>query len=285
MVEESPIVYLNGAYLPLNRAKVSVLDRGFLFGDGVYEVIPVYGGRMLRWDEHWRRLQDSLAGIRLSLPLEREELAGILTRLIEVGGHDQYIYLQVTRGAPPKRDHAFPEACPPTVFAMCSPIASFPRTSGVKAVTVEDIRWKWCHIKAITLLGNILMRQYAVDAGCAEAILVRNGRITEGAASNVFVVQKGSLVTPPKSAELLPGITRDLVLELAHAHGIHYLEKPLTLADMERAEEIWLTSSTREILPVVELDGRMVGSGSAGPMWRRMDDLYQAFKQTLREGV
>lgn len=283
MAGENPMVYLNGEFLPLDQAKVSVLDRGFLFGDGVYEVIPVYGGRMLRWEEHWRRLQDSLAGIRLVLPLERDELAGLLERLIDAGGHDQYIYLQATRGAPPRRDHAFPADCPPTVFALCTPIASFPRTGGVKAVTVEDIRWRLCHIKAITLLGNILMRQQAVDVGCAEAILVRNGRITEGAASNVFAVLKGSIVTPPKSSELLPGVTRDLVLELARDHGIHYLEAPLTLADMERAEEIWLTSSTREILPVVELDGRTIGRGCPGPMWRRMDELYQAFKQSLRE--
>jgi D-alanine transaminase len=283
MTVENPTVYLNGEFLPLDQAKVSVLDRGFLFGDGVYEVIPVYGGRMLRWEEHWRRLQNSLDGIRLASPLQRDALEAILNRLIIAGGHDQYIYLQVTRGAPPKRDHAFPADCPPTVFAMCSPIAPFPKNDGVRAVTVEDIRWKWCHIKAITLLGNILMRQQAVDMGCAEAILVRNGRITEGAASNVFAVLKGSLVTPPQGPELLPGITRNMVLELARDNGILYREAPLTLADMERAEEIWLTSSTREILPVIELDGRAVGSGCPGPVWRQLDALYQEYKQGLRE--
>jgi len=283
MAQEPPIVYLNGEFLPLDRAKVSVLDRGFLFGDGVYEVIPVYGGRPFRLEEHLERLNNSLRGIRMESPLTTEEWKPIFARLI-CGDQDQSIYLQVTRGAAPKRDHAFPEGAAPTVFVMCSPIAPIP-AEGVRAITLDDIRWQWCHIKAITLLANVLLRQLAVDRGCAEAILVRESFAVEGAASNLFAVVDGVLLTPPKGHAILPGITRDLVLELALTNDIPAAERDITLEELQRAGEVWLTSSTREILPVIELDGQPVGVGKPGPIWRQMNAIYQAYKQQLRQGL
>ncbi|UZR27505.1 D-amino acid aminotransferase [Methylococcus mesophilus] len=279
----SPLVYLNGEFLPLEQARVSVLDRGFLFGDGVYEVIPVYGGRPLRLEEHLTRLDGSLRGIRMASPLSRAEWAGVVGRLID-GPDDQSVYLQVTRGAGPRRDHAIPAGVTPTVFAMCSPIAPVP-FAGVRAITLDDIRWRWCNIKAITLLPNVLLRQEAVDRGCAEAVLVRDGRVTEGTASNVFAVIDGVIVTPPKGPELLPGITRDLVLELVQAEGLPARERAISLAEFAGADEIWITSSTREVLPVVELDGRPVGRGTPGPVWERVSALYQDFKRRLKSGV
>jgi D-alanine transaminase len=284
MNSQEQIVYLNGTFLPLGEAKVSVMDRGFLLGDGVYEVIPVYGGRPFRMAEHLERLARSLAGICMAMPLEEAEWEKIFARLIE-GEHDQYVYLQVTRGAPPKRDHAFPkEPVAPTVFAMCSPIAPIP-ASGARAIAVPDIRWQWCHIKAITLLANVLLRQQAVDQGCAEAILVRDGYAIEGAASNLFAVLDGILLTPPKSNDILPGITRDLVVELALAHGLPLEERKIALDELRIAQEVWVTSSTREILPIVELDGIKVGEGAPGPVWERMNALYQARKEELRKGA
>ena len=274
-------VYLNGAYLPLAEAKVSVLDRGFLFGDGVYEVIPAYNGRLFRLEEHIARLNNSLAGIRLPMPQSVADWEAIFRPLLE-GDKDQYIYLQITRGYAPKRDHGFPEQVVPTVFAMCSEIKPFAgRFNGIKAVTLDDTRWQLCNIKAITLLANILLRQEALDQGAAEAILVKNGYVSEGAASNLFVVIDGELITPPKNNEILPGITRDLILELAEANGIPYKEDIIALEALQNASEVWVASSTREILPVVELDGAPVGDGKSGPVWQRMDALLQAYKKSL----
>ncbi|WKJ91482.1 D-amino acid aminotransferase [Methylomonas montana] len=274
-------VYLNGEYLPLADAKVSVLDRGFLFGDGVYEVIPAYNGRLFRLDEHIARLNNSLAGIRLPMPQSVADWEAIFQPLLE-GDKDQYIYLQITRGYAPKRDHGFPEQVVPTVFAMCSEIKPFAgRFNGIKAVTLDDTRWQLCNIKAITLLANILLRQEALDQGAAEAILVKNGYVSEGAASNLFVVIEGELITPPKNNEILPGITRDVILELAEANGIPYKEDIIALEALQTASEVWVASSTREILPVVELDGTPVGDGKPGPVWQRMDALLQAYKKSL----
>jgi D-alanine transaminase len=281
MLPNHKIIYLNGEFVPLNEAKVSVMDRGFLFGDGVYEVIPVYGGRPFRLEEHLRRLKNSLQGIRMESPLTDAAWKEVFNRLID-GKPDQSIYLQVTRGAAPKRDHALPEETEPTVFVMCTPIAPIP-VDGVRAITVEDIRWHWCHIKAITLLANVLLRQEAIDRNAAEAILVRNGQVTEGAASNVFALIDGTLITPPKSNELLPGITRDLVLELAHLNGVAAEERSIDLEEFKDAEEIWLTSSTREILPVIELDGKLIGGGEPGSLWHRMNQHYQDYKEELRK--
>ncbi|MDD5033258.1 MAG: D-amino acid aminotransferase [Methylococcaceae bacterium] len=284
MTQQFPMVYLNGEYLPLDQAKVSVLDRGFLFGDGVYEVVPVYGGEPLRLASHLERLNDSLRGIRMASPLSASQWEAIFRRLIQ-GEQDQSIYLQITRGAAPKRDHAFPQGeLAPTVFVMCTPITPAPAT-GVRAITLQDIRWQWCHIKAITLLANILLRQQAVDEGCAEAILIRDGYAIEGAASNLFAVVDGILLTPPKSQQILPGITRDLVVELAQSNAIPLEIRNIGEEELHRAEEIWVTSSTREVLPIVELDGKQIGMGEPGPAWQRMNELYQTLKTRLRKSV
>lgn len=278
-IMENNTVYLNGRYLPLEQAKISVLDRGFLFGDGIYEVIPAYNGKLFRLQEHLQRLENSLNQIRLGNPHSREQWHEILQPLL-TGCDDQYIYLQITRGIAPKRDHAFPEASEATVFAMRSPIAPFPgREAGVRAITLDDTRWGLCNIKAITLLANILLRQKAVERNSAEAILVKDGYVTEGAASNIFAVIDGILVTPPKGEEILPGITRDVILELALAHHIPSSEDIISLDALRSANEIWLSSSTREIVPVVQLDEQTVADGTPGPVWEKMHRLFQEFKQ------
>ena len=281
----SGIVYLNGEYLPAEEARVPVLDRGFIFGDGVYEVIPAYNGKLFRLDEHLQRLDDSLTATRITNPYSNTEWRTILETLLEKNGDgDQSVYLQVTRGIA-VRDHGFPEKITPTVFVMCTPLKPVDnqvRKQGVCAITLEDTRWKHCNIKAITLLPNILLRQEAVDAGCAEAILIRDGLVTEGAASNVFVIRDGRITTPPKGRQLLPGITRDLVVELANKHGLDCVEEDIPAATLTQADEIWLTSSTREILPVTRLDDQPVGDGRPGPVWAKMFAIYQDYKQALR---
>ena len=280
-------VYLNGEFLPAEQARVSPFDRGYLFGDGIYEIIPVFGGRLFRLPHHLERFERSLGEIRLPNPLTREEWTQVAARLIrDAGAADQSVYLQVTRGAAP-RDHGFPAAAQPGVLAYATPL-NYPAPEvaarGVAAVTADDVRWRRCDIKSISLLANVLARQQAVERGAAEAILIRDGTVTEGAASNVFVVRAGVVHTPPKGPFILPGITRDLVLELARAHDIPAREAPLARAELETADEVWLTSSTREILPVTRLDDRGVGSGTPGPVYQRMRALYQDYKQAFREG-
>ncbi|MFZ5537390.1 MAG: D-amino-acid transaminase [Pseudomonadota bacterium] len=282
-------VYLNGQFLPLDAACVSVLDRGFLFGDGVYEVIPVYSGHMLRGVEHIERLERSMDGIRIDHPMSRAAWLAMLEQLIERnGGGDQAIYLQVTRGAPPKRDHAFPPAgTPPTVLAMSNPLAPIDEAwhrQGVEAVTVPDLRWQRCDLKTIQLLGNVLARQQAVEQGAVEAILLRDGQAIEGAASNLFIIKDGAIHTTPKSAAILGGITRDLILELARAEAIPVREEGMPEALLRSADEVWVSSSTREIVPITRVDGQTVGEGKPGPVWQRMHAAYQAFKQKVREG-
>lgn len=282
------IAYLNGTFLPLEQAQVSVLDRGFLFGDGVYEVIPVYGGRLFRLAHHLKRLRNSLAGVRIASPLDDTQWAGILDELVtRNGGGDQAVYLKVTRGADIKRDHAFPAAVKPTVFAMTSPLPGprdLAKEAGVSAITLTDIRWKLCNIKAITLLPNVLLRQQAIDAGSTEAILINDGHAIEGAASNLFIVKNGVIITPPNSTALLPGITRDLVLELAANNALPFREADISEAGLFDADEVWLTSSTREISPVVTLDSQHVGNGKPGPIWKRMARLYQDYTGAVRRG-
>lgn len=286
-MSNQPIVYLNGDFLPASEARVSVLDRGFIFGDGVYEVIPVYGGHLFRLDAHLARLDDSLVNIRLSSPYSHDKWREILTALVaRNGGKDLSVYLQITRGVAP-RDHAFPKNVEPTVFAMANPLLPVPSQilrDGVAVITMDDFRWQNCHVKAIALLANILARQQALDSGASEAVFVRDGQVTEGAASNLFYVKNRALYTPPKGARLLPGITRDLVLELAAAHHVPAQETNFDIAALRNADEIWLTSSTKEILPVTQLNGEPVGNGKPGPMWSRMLALYQEYKQQIREG-
>ena len=283
-----PTAYLNGDFLPLSETRISVMDRGFLFGDGVYEVIPVYGGRLFRLEHHLKRLQNSLDAIRISNPLAPAEWHLMLTKLVESNdAEDQAVYLQVTRGVAEKRDHAFPADVTPTLFAMSTPMAEsvdIDAIPGVSAVTLEDIRWNLCNVKAITLLPNVLLRQQAIDGGGTEAILIKNGLAIEGAASNVFIVSNGLLITPPNGPSLLPGITRDLVIELAANHANPFREADITEQQLFNAEEIWLTSSTREISPVIQLNDRVISAGKPGPLWRRMIKLYQDHKMAIRKG-
>ena len=270
------MIYLNGRFMPIEEAMVPVLDRGFIFGDGVYEVMPVYSRHPFRLVEHMRRLQNSLDAIGLKNPHSDAEWSKLIVDLIAHNpGEDQYIYLHITRGVA-KRDHAFPKVVTPTVFMMSSPLPAPPpelKASGVTAITTQDNRWLRCDIKSISLLPNVLLRQQAVEAGTMEALLLRDGFLIEGAASNIFVVSQNVLLAPPKNHLMLPGITYDLVLELAAANGIATLVGPVAEATVRAADEIWLTSSTREVLPITQLDGRAVGNGLPGPLFKRMDDL------------
>lgn len=280
-------VYLNGKYLPDDQALVPVLDRGFVFGDGVYEVIPVYWGKPFRVEQHLERLNNSLNAIRMSNPLPVGAWLDLFNALLRFNpaSDNMSLYLQVTRG-PAKRDHAIPAETRPTVFAMCTPITPLEPAlleRGVSVITLDDIRWKFCRIKAITLLPNVLLRAEASDAGATDALLLRDGEVTEGTASNVFVVKRGKLLTPPKSDFLLPGITRDLVLEIAQQNNIAAAEQILKEKDLKSADEIWLTSSTKEVLPVTQLNGTAVGDGKPGPAWRNMLNLYQQYKDSLRK--
>jgi D-alanine transaminase len=279
-------IYLNGEYMPIEEAKVSVLDRGFIFGDGVYEVIPVYSRRAFRLAEHLRRLEHSLDGIRLSNPYSEGEWTIIINELISrISGEDLYLYLHITRGVA-KRDHAFPSPpVNPTVFMMSNPLPTPPAElleSGVCAVTAQDNRWLRCDIKTIALLPNVLLRQMAVDAGCAETILIRdNAFMTEGAASNIFVVKDGKLFAPPKDNLMLPGITYDVILEIAAADKIPCEVRRITVAEVFAADELLLTSSTKEVLAITQLDGNPVGTGKPGAMFARLHKLYQKFKRDV----
>lgn len=280
------MIYLNGKFMPIEDAVIPVLDRGFIFGDGVYEVIPVYSRQPFRLAEHLRRLQNSLKSIRLDNPHSGDEWGKLIGRVVELNEtDDQSLYLQVTRGVA-KRDHAFPEKAVPTVLITSNPLSP-PRDeqmqNGVGAITAADNRWLRCDVKSTALLPNVLLRQLAVDAGCVETLLVRDGFLTEGSASNAFVVKAGVMLTPPKSNLMLPGITYDVVLELAQANDIAHEVRDVTQAELDDAEEIWITSSSKEILPVTTLNGMAVGNGKPGPVFRRMHNLYQAYKaQVMR---
>lgn len=274
-------VYLNGEWLPLSEARVPVLDRGFMLGDGVYELIPVYQRKPFRLDEHLVRLQRSLDGIRLANPLSDAQWREVIEQV--VASHeadDQSVYLQVTRGAA-TRDHAFPANTPPTVLVMSNPMsrpdpAQFEH--GVCAVSTEDIRWRRCDLKTLNLLPNVLAKQKAVDAGCVECIMFRDGVLSEGAASNIFAVKNGVILAPVKDYRVLPGITYDVVLELAQANAMPCEVRDISEAEVRGADELWLTSSSREIQAIVELDDRPVGNGNPGPVYRRMYALFQDSK-------
>jgi len=280
------LVYLNGKYLPIDQAQVSVLDRGFLLGDSVYEVIPVYFGKAFRLNEHLDRLDNSLKSIRLENTLARTELTIAIEKIITQSDCDhQSVYLQITRGVSEVRDHVFPDRYTPTLFIMSTHVDPHKFGSlkqGIKAITLDDIRWRYCSIKATTLLANVLARQRAADDNALEAILIRDGFALEGAASNLFIVEGSTIVTPPKGEELLPGITRDLILELAQNNSIATEETAISLDRLKAADEIWLSSSVREIVPVVMLDNQSVNDGLAGPMWRKVTKLFNNYKQSLK---
>lgn len=279
--------YLDGRFLPLEQARIHPLDRGFIFGDGVYEVIPAYGGRFLRLDAHLERLARSLAAVRIANPHPPAQWRAMLDELCaRAGPHDQSVYLQVTRGVAP-RDHAFPDA-PPTVFALSRPLAPpepAALSGGLAAVLHDDFRWQRCDIKSTALQGAVLLRQAALDAGADEALLVRDGHVTEGAATNVFAVLDGTLVTPPVGPWLLAGVTRALVLELAEAAGLAVAERPLPVDEVRTASELWLSSSTKGVLSVTRLDGLQLGDGLPGVAWRRVYARYGAYLDALRAGT
>jgi D-alanine transaminase len=282
-------VYLNGRFLPIEQAYVPVLDRGFIFGDGVYEVIPVYSGHPFRLQEHLKRLDQSLAAIRLPNPHDLATWERLIRELLapnmacSEAYKDISLYLQVTRGPAP-RDHAFPEKVTPTVFMMCSPLvppSDAVREQGVAAISADDFRWHRCDIKAISLLPNVLLRQMAVDAGAMETVLFRDGILTEGAVSNIFAVERGVILAPPKDNHMLPGITYDLILELARSNDIAVEVGYFEEARIRAADELWTTSSAREILPITTLDGQPIGNGKPGAMFRRMYGIYQDYKQQV----
>jgi D-alanine transaminase len=283
------MIYLNGKFMPIEEARIPVLDRGFIFGDGVYEVIPVYSRKPFRLAEHLQRLQHSLDGIRLSNPHSNSEWSSLLQQLIDLNeseSEDQSLYLHVTRGVA-KRDHAFPKGVAPTVFLMSNALLAPPEellTTGVAAVTAVDNRWLRCDIKAISLLPNVLLRQSAIDSGAMETVLFRDGFMTEGAASNIFVVKNKTLLTPPKNNLMLPGITYDVVLELAVGHQIPHEVRSVSEYEVRTAEEILLTSSTKEILPITLLDGKPVGDGRPGVVFEVLYSLYQEYKLTIMRG-
>lgn len=275
--------YFKGDFLPLEAVHVSPLDRGYLLGDGVYEVVPVYGGRLFCIDAHLDRLERSLSAIGAENPLSRSGWIKMLEALVvRNGGGEQSLYFQVTRGEAP-RNHAFPPGVRPVVFAMSKATTARKAPDPVSAVSREDNRWARCDIKAIALLPNVLLRQEAVAAGATEAILLRHGRVTEGAASNVFVIDSGNLRTPPKSPKILAGITRDVTLKLARTAGIECEESEIPESTLRSADEIWVTSSTMEISPVVRLDGRPVGEGAPGPIWHEVYERFRAFKREFAQ--
>jgi len=282
------MIYLNGEWMPIEQARIPVLDRGFIFGDGVYEVIPSYSGHPFRLREHLARLQSSLDGVRIANPYSPERWDGLVREIVAKNPwEDQGVYLQVTRGVAP-RDHAFPKGVKPTVFMMSNPLVTPPqsqRDQGVAAVTVADNRWLRCDIKSVSLLANCLLRQAAVDQGAVESVLLRDGFLTEGSASNIFLVKNGVIVTPPKTNFILPGITYDVVIELARANRMPLEIRQVSEAEVRDADELWLTSSTKEVLPISTLDGKPVGhgekAGKPGPVAARLFQLYQDYKRTV----
>jgi D-alanine transaminase len=278
------VVFLNGKFVPVEEARVSVLDRGFIFGDGVYELVPVYSRVPFRIDEHLARLERSLAAVRIRNPYGRAEWRDIILQLVaKQPFEDQGVYFQVTRGVA-KRDHAFPKDAAPTVFVMSNPLVCPPQElveRGAAAVTAVDDRWLHCDIKSISLIGNCLLRQVSADAGAVETILLRDGRLTEASASNVFVVRRGVIQSPPKSNLILPGVTYDVIVELAQGAGLPFEFRDLGEAELRGADEVWVTSSSKEVLAIVALDGKPVGEGKPGPVFRAMHRLYQEFKQKV----
>lgn len=280
------IVYLDGSFMPISEARVSAMDRGFLFGDGAYEVIPVYSRRPFRLTEHLRRLAATLDGIRIANPHAEQEWAELIAEVVARNSpDDQSVYLQVTRGTDlGRRNHAFPKGVGATVYIMSEALLTPPeeqRERGVAAITAADFRWLRCDLKTTALLANCLLRQQAIDAGCMETLLFRDGFLTEGSASNIFVVKGDVLLAPPKSHLMLSGITYDVVLELAAANGLAHEVREILEEEVREANELLLTSSTKEILPITLLDGKPIGSGHPGPVFAELHGLYQDFKSNV----
>ena len=285
-VTGDPTVYLNGEFLPLSGAKISVLDRGFIFGDGIYDVVPVYNRKPFRMANHLARLESSLAKIGIASPMTRAGWEALVLELIKRSPEtNSMVYLQVTRGVA-KRDHAYPvPPVAPTVFGMVPPMVrpgDAVREKGLRAVSINDDRWLHCDIKSVSLLGNVLAKQAAVNAGVDEVIQFRDDRLTEGASCNIWVVRDGCLIAPPKDNLVLEGIRYGLLEELARAAGIPFALRPITRAEVASADELMISSATREVLPVVELDGKPVGGGKPGPVYRKLRQAYDAQIDALK---
>ena len=282
------LCYLNGEIQPQSQAKVSVLDRGFIFGDGIYEVVPVYARRLFRFDEHMARLNRSLSKLRIPNPHGRDEWLALCRQLVaQVPAEDQLVYIQVTRGVAP-RDHVMPPGLKPTVFVMANPMkasSAEQRHHGVACTTARDFRWERGDIKSTSLLGNVLARQMSADHGATETIMFRDGFLTEAAASNVWIVHEGALLGPPKSDHVLEGIRVELLRELCQDCGIAYNLRPIPEADVMAADEVMLSSATKEVLPVTKIDNQGVGHGAMrgkpGPVYARLHEAYQRAKLTM----
>jgi D-alanine transaminase len=278
------MIYLNGKFQPIEEAYIPVLDRGFIFGDGIYELLPVYSQHPFRLKEHLKRLENNLNAVQIKNPHTEAEWSKLIYEMIKRNpGEDQYVYIQVTRGVA-KRDHAFPANITPTVFMMSSVLVTPPKElckTGIHAVTATDNRWLRCDIKSTSLLANVLLRQFAIDNNAAESVLLRDGFLTEGSASNIFIVHGNTVIAPPKDNLMLPGITYDVVLELIKTNKIPCEVRKIPERELRRAEEVWLTSSTKEVLPITTLDGKPVGDGKPGPLFAKVYDLYQNYKEQV----
>jgi len=279
MADPFPICFLNGEYTPLRDARISPLDRGFLFADSVYEVLAVFDGRPYRFQEHFDRLDRSLREIRIEASQSHDDWRKLVDELIERNqAHNCYVYLQVTRGMEFGRNHAFPQRSTPSVFAMCSPLPVLTddiRARGLRAITVEDFRWGRCDIKSTMLLANVLVKQSANESGANEAIFTSNGEVLEGASTSVFVISKGVIATPPNSQRILPGTTREAALELAQ--GVFPTQvRTIHTSELTSADEVWIAAATRDVLPITQIDGTTIADGKPGPIWRKMLELFAA---------
>ena len=280
------IAYLNGEYLPLEEARISPLDRGFLFGDGIYEVIPSYGGKMVGFGPHIDRMIDGLAALEIGLGWGRDEWRVVCEELIARNPEPQLgLYLHVTRGADTKRNHPYPEGVAPTVFAMPTAIPPAPiperdKVKGYKVSSMQDKRWRRCNIKSISLLGNVMHYQQGYAQGNGEVLLYNaDNELTECGACNAYIVKDGVVITPPLDDQILPGITRLIALGVLNNDGsIPVEERIVTMDEVRNADEIWISSSSKEIAPVIELDGKPVGDGAPGPVWEKAAKLYSAGK-------
>lgn len=280
-----PICYLNGEFQPLADARISPLDRGFLFADSVYEVLPVFDGRMFRFREHFDRLARSLREIRIESPHTHEEWLALLEELIRRnGGGTMYVYVQVTRGMEFGRNHTFPAGAKPSVFALASQLPALTpelRATGLTAITVEDFRWGRCDIKSTALLANVLAKQQAADAGAHEAIFVRGDEVLEGSSTSIFMITNGVLATPANSNRILPGTTRDVALELAT--GVMPIEvRAIRLPELQAADEVWISAATRDVAPITRIDGKPVGTGKPGPYWQKLDQAFANLRVRLQ---
>lgn len=282
------IVYLNGSFVPQEKATISIFDRGFLFGDGIYEVIPAHDGHLIAFEKHIHRLNDGLEKLLMPIPLSDQEWKSVIKQLLELNEKIQgvhSIYIQVTRGAEETRRHALPKDCKPTVVAFLTKAITQARQdliNGFSAITLEDTRRRDCSMKAINLLPNILLHDQAHRAGAAEAILLRDGNAVEGTSSNLFIVLDGKIITPPLNSFILGGVTRELVLQLAEQNRLPFSEENITESMLHSAHEIWVTGSSKEIYPIVKLNGKPVGDGMVGPIWHQMMDYYEQHKQSYK---